>query len=82
MGIEVHQDRVKIKKGNSLAANINLMVQLEKRLETAKCYILKLGKKPIFNGVGKDGSLQHKVCLIFIEEQKWHNLLSLGNVGW
>lgn len=41
MGIEVHQNRVKIKKANSLAANINLMVQLEKRLETAKCYILK-----------------------------------------
>jgi hypothetical protein len=45
MRIEVHQDRVKIKKANSVAANINLMVQLEEK--TGDCQVLhsEIGKK-------------------------------------
>ena len=45
MGIEVHQDCVKIKKSNSLAANINLMVQLEEK--TGDCQVLhsEIGKE-------------------------------------
>ena len=45
-----------------IEAYINLMVQLEEILETTYYYVLKYGRKPISN---EEGTIQHKVCLIF-----------------
>ena len=43
---------------------INLIVQLEERLEIVLYYIMKHRRNPVCNGV-VEGTLQHKVCPIF-----------------
>lgn len=47
-----------------IEANINLMVQLEERLELLNTSILKQGKKRISSEV-IEGTLKYKVCLVF-----------------